>query len=294
MGPISVAGVRPTVTWTGEAIEIIDQTLLPAEERVLVLRTPDEVVDAIQRLAVRGAPAIGVAGALGVLLCGGDDAAAERIASARPTAVNLRWGVERVLAAADRKAEALAILAEDIASCRAIGEHGHAELGNARRFLTVCNAGRLATAGMGTALAPIYVKAEAGEAVEVFACETRPLLQGARLTAWELARRRHPGDRAPRRRGAFAAGERARGRRDRRLRPGRGQRRRGQQDRHLRAGDRRPPSRCAVLRRRTVLDARLGHAERAPRSRSSSATGERCARWPASTRGPRSGTLPST
>jgi methylthioribose-1-phosphate isomerase len=92
-----------------------------------------------------------------------------------------------VLEATDRNAEALAILAEDIASCRAIGEHGHAELGNARRFLTVCNAGRLATAGMGTALAPIYVKAEAGEAVEVFACETRPLLQGARLTAWELA-----------------------------------------------------------------------------------------------------------
>jgi methylthioribose-1-phosphate isomerase len=187
MAPISVARVRPTVTWTGEAIEIIDQTLLPAEERVIVLRTPDEVVEAIQRLAVRGAPAIGVAGALGVLLCGDDDEAAERIASARPTAVNLRWGVERVLAATDRIAEALAILAEDIASCRAIGEHGHAELGNARRFLTVCNAGRLATAGMGTALAPIYVKAEAGEAVEVFACETRPLLQGARLTAWELA-----------------------------------------------------------------------------------------------------------
>ena len=177
--------MRPTVTWAEGAIEIIDQTLLPAEERVIRLTTPDEVIDAIQRLAVRGAPALGVTGALGVLVCE-DDADAERIASARPTAVNLRWGVARVLAAADRTAEALAVLAEDIASCRAIGEHGRAELAQASRFLTVCNAGRLATAGMGSGLAPIYAKAEAGEAVEVFACETRPLLQGARLTAWEL------------------------------------------------------------------------------------------------------------
>ena len=179
--------MRPTLRWTGDAIEIIDQTLLPAEERVIALRTVDEVVDAIQRLAVRGAPAIGVAGALGVLLCGGDRAAAERIASARPTAVNLRWAVSRVLASADWEAEALAILEEDIAACRAIGEHGRAELRDASRILTVCNAGRLATAGIGTALGVVYAKAEAGEPVEVFACETRPLLQGARLTAWELA-----------------------------------------------------------------------------------------------------------
>jgi methylthioribose-1-phosphate isomerase len=178
--------VRPTLRWTGSAIEILDQTRLPAEERVIELRTADEVVDAIQRLAVRGAPALGVAGALGVLLCA-DDAEAERIASARPTAVNLRWAVSRVLAAADRRAEALAILAEDVAACRAIGEHGRAELAGAERILTVCNAGRLATAGIGSGLATVYAKAEAGEAVEVFACETRPLLQGARLTAWELA-----------------------------------------------------------------------------------------------------------
>jgi methylthioribose-1-phosphate isomerase len=179
--------VRPTLRWTGTAIEILDQTLLPAEERVVVLRTADDVVDAIQRLAVRGAPALGVTGALGVLLTGGDRAAAERIAAARPTAVNLRWAVERVLASADRHAEALAILEEDVAACRAIGDHGRAELAGATRVLTVCNAGRLATAGIGTGLAPIYAKAEAGEPVEVFACETRPLLQGARLTAWELA-----------------------------------------------------------------------------------------------------------
>jgi methylthioribose-1-phosphate isomerase len=178
--------VTPTVAWTGDAIEIIDQTLLPGEERVLRLTTPDEVVEAIRRLAVRGAPAIGVTGALGVILAGDDERAAERIASARPTAVNLRWAVERVLAADDRRAEALKILEEDVEACRAIGEHGRAELPAARTILTVCNAGRLATAGRGTALAPIYAKADAGEPVEVFACETRPLLQGARLTAWEL------------------------------------------------------------------------------------------------------------
>jgi methylthioribose-1-phosphate isomerase len=177
--------MRPTVAWTGDAIEIIDQTLLPAEVRVVRLTTAGEVVDAIQRLAVRGAPALGVTGALGVLLAR-SDGEAERIASARPTAVNLRAAVERVLRAEDRTREALAILEEDVAACRAIGEHGRAELGNAERILTVCNAGRLATAGMGTALAVVYAKAEAGEPVEVFACETRPLLQGARLTAWEL------------------------------------------------------------------------------------------------------------
>src|SRR3954451_7676960 len=132
--------MRPAVAWTGDAIEIIDQTLLPAEERVITLRTVDDVVDAIQRRAVRGAPAIGVTGALGVLLARGDRAAAERIAAARPTAVNLRWAVERVLAADDQTAEALSILAEDVAACRAIGEHGRAELGGATRVLTVCNA----------------------------------------------------------------------------------------------------------------------------------------------------------
>src|SRR3954447_20696894 len=179
--------MRGAVTWTGDAIEIIDQTLLPAEVRVLRLTTPDEGVEAIQRLAGRGAPALGVTGALGVLLARGDRAAAERIAAARPTAVNLRWAVERVLAAEDQETEALAILAEDVAACRAIGEHGRAELRDAATVLTVCNAGRLATAGIGTALGVVYAKAEAGEPIAVFACETRPLLQGARLTAWELA-----------------------------------------------------------------------------------------------------------
>jgi methylthioribose-1-phosphate isomerase len=185
---------RSAVAWSGDAIEIIDQTLLPAEERILRLTTPAEVIDAIQRLAVRGAPAIGVCGALGVVLAArsperlAEDAAA--IAAARPTAVNLSWAVERVLAAirAGRSAEseALTILEEDREACRRMGDHGRAELAGARRLLTICNTGRLATAGSGTALAIVYAKAAAGEPVEVFACETRPLLQGSRLTAWEL------------------------------------------------------------------------------------------------------------
>src|SRR3954454_14892825 len=177
--------MRSAVWWSDDAIEILDQTLLPGEVRVLRLTNADAVIAAIQRLAVRGAPALGVTGALAVLLCRSDEEA-ERVASARPTAGNLRWGVERGLGALDRRAEALAVLEEDIAACRAIGAFGRAELASATRVMTVCNAGRLATAGMGSALAPIYAKHEAGEPVEVFACETRPLLQGARLTAWEL------------------------------------------------------------------------------------------------------------
>jgi methylthioribose-1-phosphate isomerase len=184
---------RSAVAWTGAAIEIIDQTLLPAEERILRLTTPAEVIEAIRRLAVRGAPAIGVCGAFGVVLTDPErlEAEAEAIAAARPTAVNLRWAVERVLAAVragrSAEAEALAILAEDREACRRMGEHGRAQLGGASRLLTICNTGRLATAGSGTALALVYAKAAAGEQVEVFALETRPLRQGSRLTAWELA-----------------------------------------------------------------------------------------------------------
>jgi methylthioribose-1-phosphate isomerase len=147
------------------------------------------VVDAIRRLAVRGAPAIGICGAFGVVLAaaaGRREEGAAMIRAARPTAVNLAWAVDRVLAAGDSEAEALAILDEDREACRRIGEHGRAELPHARRVLTLCNTGRLATGGWGTALGIVYAKAAAGEPVEVLACETRPLLQGARLTAWEL------------------------------------------------------------------------------------------------------------
>ena len=181
--------MRAAVAWTGDAVEIIDQTLLPGEERILRLTTPEQVVDAIRRLAVRGAPAIGICGAFGVVVAanaGRREEGAAMIRAARPTAVNLAWAVDRVLAAADAEAEALAILDEDREACRRIGEHGRAELPRARRVLTLCNTGWLATGGWGTALGIVYAKAAAGEPVEVLACETRPLLQGARLTAWEL------------------------------------------------------------------------------------------------------------
>jgi methylthioribose-1-phosphate isomerase len=203
--------LRSAVDWRDGRLEVIDQTLLPERLVLLELTTVAEVVDALRRLAVRGAPAIGVAGAFGVVLGLEDDAAAaslpaalaamERAAAqleaARPTAVNLRWGVRRVVAAAAAATtgselrrlalhEARRILEEDRAACRRIGQAGLVELGGRRRLLTHCNTGRLATAGLGTALAVVYAKAEAGEPVEVLASETRPLLQGARLTAWEL------------------------------------------------------------------------------------------------------------
>jgi methylthioribose-1-phosphate isomerase len=198
------------VAWVGDAIEIIDQTKLPASCEVLRLSTVDAAIDAIRRLAVRGAPAIGVCGALAVVL-GLDEARptsragalaaldeiVTRVGSARPTAVNLSWAVRRVRDAAAEGstpaaireralAEARRILDEDREACRRIGEHGRAELASASRILTHCNAGRLATLGWGTALGVVYAKAAAGEPVQVFACEARPLLQGARLTAWEL------------------------------------------------------------------------------------------------------------
>ncbi len=206
-----VQRIPATVTWAGDAIEIIDQTLLPGGLEVIRLTTTADVVDAIRRLAVRGAPAIGGCGALGMVV-GLDEerpqsvdearaalgTLAERIGAARPTAVNLSWAVERVRDAAygeptprairDRAlVEAQRIVDEDREACRLIGEHGRAELGRAASaILTHCNAGRLATLGWGTALGVVYAKAAAGDPVRVFACEARPLLQGARLTAWEL------------------------------------------------------------------------------------------------------------
>jgi len=198
------------VAWVGNGIEIIDQTKLPASCEILRLATVDAAIDAIRRLAVRGAPAIGVCGALAVVL-GLDEAlpasragalaaldeTVARVGSARPTAVNLSWAVRRVREAAAHGStpaaireralgEAQRILGEDREACRRIGEYGRAELVAASRILTHCNAGRLATLGWGTALGVVYAKAAAGEPVKVFACEARPLLQGARLTTWEL------------------------------------------------------------------------------------------------------------
>lgn len=203
------------VRWSpdGGAVRIIDQRRLPAAYVERDLATVDDVRDAIASLAVRGAPAIGICGAMGVVIAAAAYTALEApafldavrgvaasIVRTRPTAVNLAWAVERVIrrataAPGDSRAklaamrdEATAILAEDRAMCRRIGEAGVALLGHGARVLTYCNAGALATGGIGTALAPVYVAAERGVPVSVLAAETRPALQGARLTTWELAR----------------------------------------------------------------------------------------------------------
>jgi methylthioribose-1-phosphate isomerase len=194
-----------TIDWRADEIVIIDQTVLPFEERMLHLRTVEELIDAIRRLAVRGAMALGVAGALGVALaaCRADESgadvrgaaqeAATRLVGARPTAVNLSWGANRALAVASggRGAiveEALRVLEEDVGANRAIGERGAALLDGRRRILTHCNAGALAGTEWGTALSIVRVLHERGGISEVFVSETRPMLQGSRLTAWELGR----------------------------------------------------------------------------------------------------------
>ncbi len=195
------------------ALHIVDQTRLPAALVELALTTLPEMVEAIQSLRVRGAPAIGVAGAVGLAVLAERAAtgnptafdatmatAAAALRAARPTAVNLAWAVDRVVAAGRAAGSApairaramrdaaTAILQEDVAMCAQIGSHGAALLRAGMTVLTHCNAGALATAGIGTALAPIYTMHARGEAIRVFADETRPLLQGARLTAWELDR----------------------------------------------------------------------------------------------------------
>lgn len=189
------------IDWADGAVRLIDQTALPAEERWLEITDPDELVDAIRRLAVRGAPALGAAGAFGVALAAqrGDDVpgAAGRLRTARPTAVNLGRGVDRALARlADGPdavlGEARAILDEEAKACRAIGERGADLLQGDRplRLLTHCNTGWLAAVEWGTALGIVTVLHERGQLELVYADETRPLLQGARLTAWELAAQR--------------------------------------------------------------------------------------------------------
>ena len=171
---------------------MIDQRRLPGELAFVEARTVDELCDAIGTLAVRGAPALGVAGAMGMALAqvtGLDpDEAARRILATRPTAVNLAWGVARGQAAADAVAEAQRVAAEDVARNRRLGAHGAALVPQGGRVLTHCNAGALACAGYGTALGVIRAAAEQGRQPSVWVGETRPVLQGARLTAWELDR----------------------------------------------------------------------------------------------------------
>ncbi len=206
-----------TLAWKKGTVRLIEQTLLPETFKVVTIRTPREMWHAIRRLAVRGAPAIGCAAAYGVVL-GVERArakttpallraalrAAEHLATSRPTAVNLFWALERMRAAAEGAAdlaprefrrrllaEADAILEEDRAMGRAIGQNGLKLVPKRKApvgILTHCNAGGLATSGFGTALAVFFAAKAAGRALHAFADETRPLLQGSRLTAWELLR----------------------------------------------------------------------------------------------------------
>jgi methylthioribose-1-phosphate isomerase len=198
-----------TIEWTPAGVVMIDQTRLPLHEEYVTCRTYEDVAVAIRSMVIRGAPAIGVAAAMGVALgvahadAGDLDAQVERICDAlartRPTAVNLFWAIDRMrklyqslrgqpLAAVQGRlaAEAQQIRLEDIAINQAIGRHGADLVPDGKTVLTHCNAGALATAGYGTALGVIRAAVEAGKKVDVFADETRPFLQGARLTVWEL------------------------------------------------------------------------------------------------------------
>ncbi|HET9076023.1 MAG TPA: S-methyl-5-thioribose-1-phosphate isomerase [Acidimicrobiales bacterium] len=187
------AGQLPaTIDWREDRVRLVDQRRLPEALTFVEAATVDELCSAIRDLVVRGAPALGVAGAMGVALAwrhGEDvDRAAARLIATRPTAVNLRWGVERALAAPDPVAEALTVAAEDIERNHRLGRHGSALLPDGARVLTHCNAGSLACAGYGTAVGVIRAAHESGRRPRVWVDETRPVLQGSRLTAWELHR----------------------------------------------------------------------------------------------------------
>ena len=205
-----------TVEWTKDGVRMLDQRLLPSEEKYLILRSYDEVAEAIRKMVIRGAPAIGVAAAMGIAL-GASQSVGTSVADldddlqyicdvmgkTRPTAVNLFWAIERMRGTFQRNkhlndveemkkalvSEALAIFEEDLAANRAIGHHGGPLIPDGATVLTHCNAGALATAGdYGTALGVIRGARDAGKKVAVIADETRPFLQGLRLTAWELAK----------------------------------------------------------------------------------------------------------
>ncbi|MDR7415891.1 MAG: S-methyl-5-thioribose-1-phosphate isomerase [Armatimonadota bacterium] len=198
-----------SIAWQADALEVLDQTRLPHEVRVLRLRDWREVVEAIREMRVRGAPAIGAAGAYALALAARQAAAdpdsfevrlhqaAEEIRKARPTAVNLQGAVDRLMRCLDPRrdpwanAEALLreahrILEEEAEANRRLSLLGAAQIRPGERILTLCNTGALATAGMGTALGILRAAHASGKGIHVYVCETRPVLQGARLTAWEL------------------------------------------------------------------------------------------------------------
>jgi len=184
--------IPPTIEWAGDRIRLIDQRRLPGELVMIDALSVDDLCELIVTMAVRGAPALGAAGAMGVALASvrsdDVDAAAEKLIATRPTAANLAWGVRRALAAADPVAEAVAVADEDVAVNQAIGRHGVSVVPQAARVLTHCNAGALACVGYGTAVGVIRAAHEAGREPTAWVDETRPVRQGARLTAWELER----------------------------------------------------------------------------------------------------------
>ncbi len=205
------------IGWTESgAVRLLDQTRLPRETRYLEIASVDAMVEAIKALQVRGAPLIGIAAAMGLAAEAARqsalnpdwlDAAATRLVSARPTAVNLKWAVERMRRVAAGvvgrdsasrvaqrlRAEAQAIWDEDAAMCDAIGRAGAELVPEGGTLLTLCNTGALATGGIGTAFGVMLTAHRQGKGIDVVACETRPLGQGARLTAWELKRNGIPG-----------------------------------------------------------------------------------------------------
>lgn len=193
-----------TIQWTDDGVVMIDQTRLPNEEVFVTCRTYEEVAHAIRTMVIRGAPAIGVAAAMGVALGVQDPQAdfqtvCDTLAKTRPTAVNLFWAIDRMKRLyqslqgktleemrATMVAEAKQVRLEDIAINQAIGQHGASLVPDGKTVLTHCNAGALATAGYGTALGVIRAAVSQGKQIDVFADETRPFLQGSRLTVWEL------------------------------------------------------------------------------------------------------------
>ena len=256
MTTVEAPGIQ-CIRWHEGRVDLLDQTRLPQDEVWLKLNDYRDVIDAIRQMRIRGAPAIGVAGAYALALAAAEfsqtpghplmsklETAAVEIKAARPTGANLAWAVDRMLSAAgliksgESMAEALAaeairIQQEDADANRRIGRLGADLLDHGSRVLTHCNAGALATGGYGTALGVIRTAWADRRIVAVFATETRPLLQGARLTAWELVRSGIDTTLLP----DSAAGQLIRGAgRHRRRRPDRRQRRRGQQDRNLQPG----------------------------------------------------------
>jgi len=182
-------GVEP-IRWRGDRLELLDQRFLPDKTVYVTCRTAEQVAKAIRDMVVRGAPAIGCAAAFGVVLGKGSAKAHKVLRESRPTAVNLFWALDRMKGVTDLRAEAEAIYAEDLAANHAIGELGAKLIKERARVMTHCNAGALATAGYGTALG--VIRSAKDKKISVIANETRPYLQGARLTAWEMVQEKIP------------------------------------------------------------------------------------------------------